>query len=219
MRKLTRSGQTFEWGPEQQYSFEKLKELISSAETLAYFQADAETRIIADAGPTGLGAVLTQKQGGVWRVIAYASCNLTDVERRYSQTEKEAPALVWACERFNLYVYGRQFELETDHKPLEFIYTTTSKPSARVERWVLRLQSYDYRVVYRPGKYNIADALSRLNQSRRNDSSGEGIDVVRMIAEESMPAALSARQVERESETDPELSNVRQCIQTGDWSQ
>ena len=83
-----------------------------------------------------------------WRVIAYASRNLTDVERRYSQTGKEALALVWECERFNLYVFGHEFELETYHKPLECIYRKTSKPSARIERWVLCLQGYDYNVVY-----------------------------------------------------------------------
>ena len=46
-------------------------------------------------------------------------------------------------------MYGRKFELETDHKPLECIFGRLSKPSARIERWVLRLQGYDYRVVYR----------------------------------------------------------------------
>ena len=46
-----------------------------------------------------------------WRVIAYASRGLTDVERRYSQTAREALALVWACERFNMYIFGRDFEL------------------------------------------------------------------------------------------------------------
>ena len=46
-----------------------------------------------------------------------------DVERRYSQTERGALALVWACERFNMYIFGRNFELETNHKPVEYIYS------------------------------------------------------------------------------------------------
>ncbi len=92
--------------------------------------------------------------------MSYASQNLSDVERRYSQTEKEALALVWACKRFNLYVFGRQFELETDYKLLEHIFCSTSKPSARVDRWVLRLQAYDYNIIYRLGNTNIADVLS-----------------------------------------------------------
>jgi hypothetical protein len=87
---------------------------------------------LADTGPTGIGAVVAQLQGGSWRVIAYASRCLTNVERRYSQTEDVA--LVWACERFKLYVYDPKFELETDHKPPQYIYNTSSKPSAQLER-------------------------------------------------------------------------------------
>ena len=58
------------------------------------------------------------------------------MERRYSQTEKEALALVWECEMFSMYVSGQSFEWETDHKPLERIYSRTSNPCARTERWV-----------------------------------------------------------------------------------
>ena len=141
------------------------------------------------------------------------------MERRYSQTEKEALALVWACERFNIYVYGRKFELETDHKPLECIFGRLSKPSARSERWVLRLQGYDYRVVYRPGKANIADSLSRLNQCNPKDTSGEEFDFVKAVAEESLPVALTAKQVELVSDSDPEIASLRQYILSGDWSQ
>ena len=68
--------------------------------------------------------------------------------------------MVWACERFHVYVYGMKFVVETEHKPLEVIYGPRSRPCARIERWVLRLQSYDFSVVHRPGRENIADPLS-----------------------------------------------------------
>ena len=104
IQNLTRKGVPFEWGAEQQSAFQELKSLITQAETLAYYQVRCKTRIIADASPVGLGAVLTQLLEGVWRVISYASRSLTDVERGYSQTGKEA--LAWACERFSVYVSG-----------------------------------------------------------------------------------------------------------------
>ena len=64
---------------------------------------------------------------------------------------------MWACKLFNMYVYGRQFELERDHKPLECIFDKTSKPSTIIERWVLRLHCQNFKVSYRPGKTNIAE--------------------------------------------------------------
>ena len=216
---LTRKHVKFVWGKEQQSAFERLKSLISRADTLAYFKNDCKTRIIADASPVGLGAVLTQLQDGLWRVISYASRSLSDVESRYSQTEKEALGLVWACERFSLYVFGKKFELETDHKPLKYIYSKTSKPSARIERWVLRLQSYDFDVVYKPGSMNIADALSRLNRNEHiNTAEQEIYDFVREIAVHSTPVALTTREIEKASAIDPEFDELRRCIVTGDWA-
>ena len=93
LRSLLRKNEPFIWGEAQERSFQKLKQLVAQATMLAYFRGDCNTRIIADAGPQGLGAVLTQLQDGEWRAISYASRNLTEVERRYSQTEKEALAL------------------------------------------------------------------------------------------------------------------------------
>ena len=92
----------------------------------------ANTKLITDASPVGLGAVLTQDQIGEDRVIWNASRSLSEVEKRYSQTEREALGVVWACERFHMYLYGIDFELLTDHKPLEFIYSMKSKPSAKI---------------------------------------------------------------------------------------
>ncbi|XP_022791503.1 uncharacterized protein K02A2.6-like [Stylophora pistillata] len=166
----------------------------------------------------GLGAVLTQLHGSEWRVIGYASRRLSDVERRYSQTEKEALDLVWASERFNMYVFGREFELETDHKPLEYIYSQKSKPSAGVERWVLRLQTYHFSVVYRPDKTNIADALSRLNCGFQSDD-GEDYDFVHTAVERSVPCAFTPAEIEKASAEDMELNLIKECVQTGDCSQ
>ena len=72
--------------------------------TLSYFDKDAPTQVVAVASPVGLGAVLTQTHKDGPRVISYASRSLTETEKRYSQTEKEALALVWACEKFHQYV-------------------------------------------------------------------------------------------------------------------
>ena len=129
---------------------------MTNTKTLAYLDRSARTQVIADASPVGLGAVLVQEQRGEMRVICYASRSLSDVERQYSTTEKESIGLVWACERFHLYLYDMLFELVTDHKPLEAIYTPKSNRCARIERWVLRLQPYNFRVVYKPGSQNIA---------------------------------------------------------------
>lgn len=152
LRFLTRKGVIFKWSEAQQQSFENLKQLITSNALLGYYSIDDNTQLYADASPVGLGAVLVQhdKQGP--RIISYASKSLSDVEKRYCQTEKEALAIVWAVERFHYYLFGREFEIVTDHKPLEVIFGTRSKPCARIERWVLRLQSYRYKVVYKKVK-------------------------------------------------------------------
>ena len=104
-----------------------------------------------------------QEQQGVKRAVAFASRSLSEVERRYSQTEKEALAGVWDCERFNLYLSGLEsFQLVTDCKALEAIYGPKTKPSAREERWVLRLMPFKYTVRHVPADQNISDCLSRL---------------------------------------------------------
>ena len=81
LRQLTKSGESFVWGPEQQQSFDELKKRLSSAETLGYFDKNAPTKVIADASPVGLGAVLVQEQVGELRVIRHASHSLSDTER------------------------------------------------------------------------------------------------------------------------------------------
>jgi hypothetical protein len=217
LRKLTRQSEPFEWGQAQDVAFQKLKDELSKADRLAHFVTTAETEIVVDASPFGLGAMLVQTQNDSKRVICYASRSLTGVERRYSQTEKEALGIVWACERFHQYLYGIHFEIATDHKPLVFIYSPKSKPSARIERWVLRLQPYDFTVKHIPGKEMAADALSRLVERTEHKDENIGEEYVHFIAETATPRALKTREIERESEKDEKLCVIRQCLETGNW--
>ena len=140
IRQLAHKGTPFTWTKLHQNAFESLQTTLTSNSVMAHFDPSATTQLRVDASPVGLGAILTQTHGDETRPVAYASRTLTPVERRYSQTEREALAVVWGCERFHLYLYGTTFDIYTDHKPLEIIYSPTSKPPARIERWGLRLQ-------------------------------------------------------------------------------
>jgi len=108
LRKLTKNGEPLVWRPVQLQSFDELKRRLS---VTGYFDKHATTKVIADANPVGLGAVLVQQQGEELPVISYASRSLSDTERRHSRTEKVALTIVWSCERFHAYVYGSEFEL------------------------------------------------------------------------------------------------------------
>ena len=121
---------------------------------------------------------------------------------------------MWACEKFHAYVYGQKFDLVTDHKPLEVIYGPRSKPSARIERWVLRLQPYDFKVVYVKGKDNTADSLSRLVPPKYGPGDKDE-EYVRFVAVSATPRALSTRAIEEASAEDDELTKVRQAIDNG----
>ena len=94
----------FIFGPEQQAAFIELKRRLAEAETLGYFDRNAKTKIITDASPVGLWAVLVQEHKVGNLVICYASRELSDVERRYLQTEKEALGIVCTCEEFHAYL-------------------------------------------------------------------------------------------------------------------
>ena len=220
LRRLTRKNVKYTWTEAQESAFNTLKDRLSSSKVLVYFNKDAHTQVIADASPVGLGAVLVQQHTDCnFRPVYYAVKSLTYVERRYSQTEQEALALVWACERFKLYLLGKDFELLTDHKPLELIYSPKSRPSARIERWVLRLQPFTFKVKYIPGKMNVADVLSRLSAVTSSPSgNGEMEDYVMSLTQSAVPRTMSAREIEKASKVDSELQVLRQAIASGDFS-
>lgn len=218
LRRLTRNETKFKWDEEQQLAFEKIKSHMTNEMTLGFYKADDRTQIIADASPFALGAVLVQFKDTEPRVISYASRSLSKTEQNYAQTEKEALALVYAMERFHFYVFGREVELVTDHKALEILFGPKAKPCARIERWVLRLQSYRYKVVYKPGKSNIADPLSRLvvhEVTKHPDTDA----YVRWIVTHAEPKALKLQEISAASTKDLTIQAVRKALKENIWNE
>ena len=148
-----------------------LRSLLKSAPVwvLQFFDSKAATTVQCDASQNGPGACLLQ-QG---RPVAYASRALTQTKQRYAEIEKETLAILFALEKFHTYVYGCRVTVQTDHKPLISIFkkTLTNAPR-RLQRMLLRLQNYEFDLVFKPGtKVVIADTLSRAFPSRNNESS------------------------------------------------
>ena len=104
-----------------------------------------------------------------------------------------------------MYLYGLDFELWTDHKPLEFIYSAQSRPSARIERWVLQLQPYSFSAKYLLGSTNIEDALSRLTKTEQPQPRNVAEEYIRFVANTAVPPAMSTEEIEEEYAVDKEL--------------
>ena len=151
----------FNWTGECQEAFLKLKGCLTSTPVLAYPTDDGMYTLDTDASQEGLGAVLSQTQEGVERVIAYYSRAMSRPERNYCVTRKELLAMLSAVSHFHPYLYGRKFLVRTDHSSLQWLLRF-KEPEGQIARWLEKLQQYDFSVAHRAGKaHGNADALSR----------------------------------------------------------
>ena len=144
------------WGPREDKDLRNVKTRLTHAPVMAYYRQGAPTRLSTDASSVGIGAILEQEQEDEsYRSIYYSSRKLSKVEKRYSQFEREALAVRWACEKFYLYLYGNKFEIRTDHKPLVTVFCPRSQPpSTRIERWILHMQQFQYELMHIRSKDN-----------------------------------------------------------------
>ena len=140
--------------------FNEIKVEVSKMGALPYFDVNAETTLQMDALKKGLAAYLIQKD----KVICFASCSLTKTEQNYQNLEREALGMIWGMEKFHYFLYGMEFTLKTDLKPLVSIYKKHMIDiSPRVQRLTVRSFPYQpFKVAYnKEAQIPIANALSR----------------------------------------------------------
>ena len=149
------------WTEEHEHVFQDLKKELSSEPVLKLPDVQKPFILRTDASDTGLGAVLLQHHQDTLFPVAYISKKLLPREQNYSIMEKECLAVVWAVNKFLVYLYGVEFVLQTDHQSLAYLNKAKFN-NQRVMRWALSLQPYRYKVQYIKGEDNLgADFLSR----------------------------------------------------------
>ena len=141
---------------------------------------------------------------------------MSEVEQRYTQTEREALAVVWACEHFHIYLSGAPFTVITDHQPLLGIWKKPH-PSLRIARWGLRLQPYRLSMKYSPGKDNPADYMSRHPSALSKPTSREeriAEEYVNFVVKHAVPPAVTLEQVRVETAKDATLQAVMSLVRS-----
>ncbi|KAM0724690.1 Retrovirus-related Pol polyprotein from transposon 17.6 [Formica fusca] len=158
---LTENRMKFEWGKECQNAFEQLKFILSSSPILSFPKGEDEFILDTDASNIGIGAVLSQKQEGEEKVIAYFSRVLSKAERNYCVTRRELLAIVNSVKSFRHYLLGRRFVIRTDHVSLRWLMSFRDL-EGQLARWLERLQQYDFEIIHRKGlSHKNTDGLSR----------------------------------------------------------
>ncbi|OWZ08712.1 LOW QUALITY PROTEIN: hypothetical protein PHMEG_00018702 [Phytophthora megakarya] len=241
LRKLLRKGVAWEWGSAQAQAFEKVKTILTAKPLLIYPDFRLPFRVATDASKVGLGACLMQDKGDGWQPVAFASKVNSETESKYGVTELECFAVVWAIKLFRPYLYGRRFEIITDHAALKWLMTSPNLTgklhrwspnlTGKLQRWALTLQEFDFDVHYRPGNTNVvADASSRApvtaktraaigrrRRARRRKASQVDVlenEITAALVETTVAGAVTNEGDQAENERSVALRAIDQEVQT-----
>ena len=210
------------WDEPQRQTFDNIRHELSQSPVLALFDPRRPTTLSADASSYGLGAVLLQQQDNrEWKPVAYASKSITQTEQRYVQIEKEALAITWACNRFQDYLMGLEFHVETDHKPLVPLLGTKrlDELPLGVQRFRMRMMRYNYTISHIPGRNLIlADTLSRGPEPRQDVQDGleREVEAYVYLTLASIPATKRRmEEIRQHQEEDPIMRQLKVYCQRG----
>ena len=183
--------------------------------TLPYFNPKSATTLQTDASKKGLGAVILQDS----RPVMFASHALTEAEKNYQNLERECLAMIWGMEKFQYFLYGKQFTLETDQKPLVSIYKKHMvEISPIIQRLIVRSFPYQpFDIQYRRGKeIPLADALSRVTPTPvEEDGIQLPIVAVNLITSNIPVSSTDIELICEETSKDPTLTLLRHYIHMG----
>jgi hypothetical protein len=157
MMELLVKGNTFEWMPRHETSFQELKKRLTMAPVLTMPNMEKPFSIYCDASGQDLGCVLMQDG----HVVAYAARQLRKHKEKYPTHDLELAAVVHALKILRHYMIGKRCEIYLDHKSLKYIFTQPDL-NLRQRRWLELIKDYDLGINYHPSKANVvADALSK----------------------------------------------------------
>ncbi|GFW72124.1 transposon Tf2-11 polyprotein [Trichonephila clavipes] len=154
--------QNWNWTPECQQSFQKLKDSLISKPILAIFNPNYPCHLYVDASKTAISCILKQhKRNGNQHPIAFHSRRLRNYEINYTITELECLAIIDSLDKFHCYLHGSHFTVHTDHNALVWL-KNFKNPTGRLFRWSLKVSMYDFDIKYKKGSTNVeADMLTR----------------------------------------------------------
>ena len=213
LRELLQKTTEWYWDVAQENSFRRLKQLVTQAPVLRYYDPAKELTLTVDASSKGLGAAIVQDG----QPIAYASRAMTTAQQNYAQIEKEALAIAFGCTRFHQFVYGRNVTVESDHKPLQSIFR---KPlmlaPPRLQRILLTLQRYDLNVMYKPGKEMfLADHLSRAYLPESTEDIVPDLTINSLLTSYLPVSPEMYRKLQGETSKDRELQTLQDVVLEG----
>jgi len=158
------------WTPEAESAFSHLKNLLTSPPILGFPNSYDKFVLDTDASNKSIGAVLSQQQNGKEIVVSYGSRSLSNSEKNYCTTRKELLAVHYFVKKYKHYLYGKDFLIRTDHKPLTWLISNSNPKTSQYCRWKTDLESFNFTITHRPGlKHGNADGLSRLPPCKQCD--------------------------------------------------